>query len=288
MRIEPGLKVGFTGSRDGMTDPQKVTVGELLAGAASLSHGDCQGADADAHHLAYSLNIWTIVHPPTKAYLRAYCDGDATYPSMPYLDRDRKIVDTTDILVATPNGMAEKFSGGTWYTIHYAEKKKSPIVIVWPDGSVTAKNYPENPPVRVYTDGACSGNPGPGGWAWAIEDGPSDSGGCHYTTNNRMELEAVMRAIESNPGPITVVMDSTYVKDGLEKWADGWIRRGWRTSDKRPVKNQDLWEPLVKLRDSRRGELTFEWVKGHSGDKMNDLVDGMATQQRDLFRPTEA
>ena len=138
--------------------------------------------------------------------------------------------------------------------------------------------------LRVYTDGACSGNPGPGGWAWASSPSHHDSGGDPATTNNKMELMAVLRAIESNPGPLTVVMDSTYVKDGLEKWSINWIRNGWMTKAKEPVKNREIWEPLIAARDARRDEITFEWVKGHSGDPMNDLVDELAVVQRDVFR----
>lgn len=139
--------------------------------------------------------------------------------------------------------------------------------------------------LRVYTDGACSGNPGPGGWAWASSVHHHASGGDPETTNNRMELTAVLRAIEENSGPLTVVMDSTYVKSGLESWSKGWVRNGWKTKAGAEVKNRDLWEELIAVRDGRPpGELSFEWVKGHSGDVMNDLVDGLAVVQRDLFR----
>lgn len=140
-------------------------------------------------------------------------------------------------------------------------------------------------PLRIYTDGACSGNPGPGGWAWASSREHSDSGGEVETTNNRMELTAVWRAISGNPGSIVVVMDSTYVKDGLEKWSANWIRNGWRTKDKKPVKNREIWEPLVELVRERGSEVRFEWVKGHSGDVMNDLVDLLAVAQRDAHKP---
>lgn len=140
-------------------------------------------------------------------------------------------------------------------------------------------------PLRVYTDGACSGNPGPGGWAWASSPEHAASGGDPATTNNRMELMAVLRAIEDNPGrPLVVVMDSTYVKDGLEKWSVNWIRNGWVTKGRQPVKNRDIWEPLIAARDARAGEVTFEWVKGHSGDRLNDLVDQLAVVERDRFR----
>lgn len=142
-------------------------------------------------------------------------------------------------------------------------------------------------PLRVYTDGACSGNPGPGGWAWASSPEHCASGGEAATTNNRMELMAVLRAIEDNPDrPLVVVMDSTYVKDGLEKWSHGWVRNGWVTKDRKPVKNKEIWVPLLEARDSRRPgtEVSFEWVKGHSGDVMNDLVDELAVVERDRHR----
>jgi len=139
--------------------------------------------------------------------------------------------------------------------------------------------------LRVYTDGACSGNPGPGGWAWASSRSHHGSGGEAATTNNKMELTAVLRAIEDNPGrALCVVMDSTYVKDGLQKWSVNWRRNGWMTKDRKPVKNREIWEPLVAARDARDHELTFEWVKGHSGDALNDLVDELAVVERDRFR----
>ena len=130
--------------------------------------------------------------------------------------------------------------------------------------------------LEVWTDGACSGNPGPGGWAWATRDDRQGSGGAPNTTNQRMEIQAALEAVHALEGPLTVVSDSTYVvncfRDG---WWRGWLARGWTTSAKKPVANRDLWEPLVDLvRD--RGGVSFRWVKGHSGDQMNDLVDRLA------------
>jgi ribonuclease HI len=130
--------------------------------------------------------------------------------------------------------------------------------------------------LEVWTDGACSGNPGPGGWAWATRDGRQASGGERPTTNQRMEIRAALEAVRSLDGPLTVVSDSTYVvncfRDG---WWRGWLSRGWVNSAKKPVANRDLWEPLVvAVRD--RGDVDFRWVKGHSGDPMNDLVDRLA------------
>ena len=128
----------------------------------------------------------------------------------------------------------------------------------------------------VYTDGACSGNPGPGGWAWAIPDGAYASGFEPRTTNQRMEITAALRAVEAIAGPLDVVSDSTYVvncfRDG---WWKGWLARGWRNSQKQPVANRDLWEPLVTAVNDR-SDVAFQWVKGHSGHEMNDLVDQLA------------
>jgi len=133
--------------------------------------------------------------------------------------------------------------------------------------------------LEVWTDGACSGNPGPGGWAWATRDGRRDSGGEARTTNQRMEIRAALEAVRALDGPLVVVSDSTYVvncfRDG---WWRGWLARGWVTSARKPVVSRDLWEPLITLVDER-GDVAFRWVKGHSGDEMNDLVDALAVEQ---------
>ncbi|MCF7548870.1 RNase H family protein [Pseudonocardia sp. WMMC193] len=133
--------------------------------------------------------------------------------------------------------------------------------------------------LEVWTDGACSGNPGPGGWAWATRDGRQASGGEARTTNQRMEIKAALEAVRALEGPLVVVSDSTYVvncfRDG---WWKGWIARGWQTSARKPVVSRDLWEPLVDL-VNERGDVSFRWVKGHSGDEMNDLVDRLAVEQ---------
>lgn len=136
--------------------------------------------------------------------------------------------------------------------------------------------------LEVWTDGACSGNPGPGGWAWATRDGRCASGGAVVTTNQRMEIQAALAAVRALPGPLTVVSDSTYVvncfRDG---WWRGWLERGWTTSARKPVANRDLWEPLVAL-VNERADVAFRWVKGHSGDAMNDLVDRLAVEESAL------
>lgn len=131
---------------------------------------------------------------------------------------------------------------------------------------------------RAYTDGACQGNPGPGGWAWAVRGGRWASGAEAHSTNQRMEIKAALDAVASIEGPLEVVSDSTYVvncfRDG---WWKGWLARGWVNKAKKPVANQDLWKPLIDL-VVERGDVTFSWVKGHSGDEMNDLVDRLAVE----------
>jgi ribonuclease HI len=137
-------------------------------------------------------------------------------------------------------------------------------------------------PTVVYTDGSCLGNPGRGGWAWAVDGGPSDSGGEAHTTNQRMEVTAVIRALQSLPGPLHVISDSTYVVNCFrQKWWVGWERRGWRNTQGKPVANQDLWKVLLELALDPGRAVSFEWVKGHSGDRMNDVVDLLATQAAD-------
>jgi ribonuclease HI len=130
----------------------------------------------------------------------------------------------------------------------------------------------------VYTDGACSGNPGPGGWAWAVEGGAFASGAEAHTTNQRMELTAALEAVRTLDGAVEVVSDSTYVVNCFrDRWWEGWLKRGWTNSQKKPVANRDLWEPLIETyRD--RGDVTFRWVKGHHTDPMNDLVDRLAVE----------
>jgi ribonuclease HI len=133
-------------------------------------------------------------------------------------------------------------------------------------------------PTRAFTDGACSGNPGPGGWAWAVPDGPFESGAAAHTTNQRMEIQAAYEAAKSIAGPLEVVSDSTYVvKCFNDRWYIGWKQRGWTNSQRKPVANRDLWEPFIDL-VLERGDVTWSWVKGHSGDKMNDLVDQLAVE----------
>ncbi len=146
---------------------------------------------------------------------------------------------------------------------------------------VTPARAPKAAPsaaLEVWTDGACSGNPGPGGWAWATKDGRQASGGARATTNQRMEIKAALEAVLALDGPLVVVSDSTYVVNCFRDagWK-GWLARGWVNSAKKPVANRDLWEPLIAaVRD--RGDVTFRWVKGHSGDPMNDLVDRLAVE----------
>ena len=141
-------------------------------------------------------------------------------------------------------------------------------------------------PVIVYTDGACRGNPGPGGWAWAVPDGRYASGAEGHTTNQRMEITAALEALRSltpeAPTAIEVFSDSTYVvKCFTDGWWRGWQRRGWKNSQNKPVANRDLWEPLIELALATEVHVRFRWVKGHSGDRWNDRVDELATQAAD-------
>lgn len=135
----------------------------------------------------------------------------------------------------------------------------------------------------VFTDGACQGNPGPGGWAWAIapEGTVHGSGGEAHTTNQRMEIMAVLEALRAHEhlpaGRITIVSDSTYVVNCFrDRWWVRWQQNGWKNSKKEPVANTDLWKPLIEL--VQRVQPSFRWVKGHSGDRMNDLVDRLAVE----------
>jgi ribonuclease HI len=131
----------------------------------------------------------------------------------------------------------------------------------------------------VYTDGACSGNPGPGGWAWAAVGGRYRSGAAGRTTNQRMEITAALEAAQSLPGRLEVVSDSTYVVNCFrDSWWKGWLARDWKNSQRKPVANRDLWEPLIELYRADPTRLSFRWVKGHGSDPMNDFVDRLAVE----------
>ncbi len=141
--------------------------------------------------------------------------------------------------------------------------------------------------VTIYTDGACSGNPGPGGWGAILKYKEIErelSGGEAATTNNRMELTAVIRALEALKEPCAVDLwsDSKYVIDGLEKgWARSWRARGWVKSDKKPALNPDLWGALLEL--TERHEMRYHWVKGHAENPYNNRCDALAVQEREKF-----
>jgi len=136
--------------------------------------------------------------------------------------------------------------------------------------------------VEVFTDGACLGNPGPGGWAYIVRRDGSEregSGGEDHTTNNRMELTAVIEALRSLEGPsaVTLVADSEYVLKGINEWMAGWKRRGWRKSDKKPVLNADLWQTLDALLAAH--EVTVSWTRGHTGHAENERCDALASAE---------
>ena len=135
--------------------------------------------------------------------------------------------------------------------------------------------------VEIYTDGACRGNPGPGGWGAVLRFNGVEKdlyGGEPDTTNNRMELTAAIRSFEAltEPCQVDIYTDSTYVKDGITRWLDGWLARDWRTAAKKPVKNQDLWKRLVAV--VAQHDVDWYWVKGHSGHPENERADALANR----------
>ena len=136
--------------------------------------------------------------------------------------------------------------------------------------------------VRIFTDGACRGNPGPGGWGAVLRYGDKEKtlyGGEPETTNNRMELTAVIRALEclkGNKWQVAITTDSKYVMQGMTEWIEGWKRKGWRTAGKKPVLNADLWQRLDSL--AQGFDIRWHWVKGHSGHADNELADQLANR----------
>ncbi|MBK1870454.1 ribonuclease HI [Taklimakanibacter albus] len=144
-------------------------------------------------------------------------------------------------------------------------------------------------PVVIHTDGACSGNPGPGGWGAILRYNGHEKelqGGEANTTNNRMELTAAIMALETLTRPATVEIhtDSVYVKDGISKWIHGWKRNGWKTSDKKPVKNAELWQRLDQA--LTRHQVSWHWVKGHAGHDDNERADELARMGMAPFKRT--
>ena len=148
------------------------------------------------------------------------------------------------------------------------------------------------PALFAYTDGACSGNPGPGGWGVVLQAMEGDrvvkertlNGGAAETTNNQMELMAAITALETlgRPSDVTVVTDSKYVMDGLTKWIHGWKRNGWKTAAKKPVKNAELWQRLDAA--NARHRVRWEWVKGHAGHPQNERADELAREGMAPFK----
>lgn len=142
--------------------------------------------------------------------------------------------------------------------------------------------------VDIYTDGACSGNPGPGGWGAVLVYGERErelSGGEAHTTNNRMELTAAIRALEAlkEPCEVTLTTDSRYLCDGLgKKWAESWKKRGWKKSDGSPALNPDLWERLLSLCGTHR--VTLSWIRGHAGHEYNERCDRLAVAEAEKFK----
>lgn len=135
--------------------------------------------------------------------------------------------------------------------------------------------------VEIFTDGACRGNPGPGGWGAILRKGSHEKelyGGEALTTNNRMELMAAIQALEAltRPCEVTLTTDSQYVRKGITEWIDNWRRRGWKTADKKPVKNVDLWQRLAQAADRHR--VGWHWIRGHTGHPENERADALANR----------
>ncbi len=152
------------------------------------------------------------------------------------------------------------------------------------------------PDLFAYTDGACSGNPGPGGWGVLMQAKEGEtvvkertlSGGEANTTNNRMELLAAIHALETlaRPSALTIITDSAYVKNGVTGWIHGWKRNGWKTANKKPVKNVELWQRLDEAQ--ARHDVTWEWVKGHAGHPENERADELAREGMKPFKKGSA
>lgn len=143
--------------------------------------------------------------------------------------------------------------------------------------------------IHIYTDGACKGNPGPGGWGVLLKSGDTEKelfGGEPNTTNNRMELTAVIEGLAAlkRPCEVTVFLDSEYVRKGITEWIHGWKAKGWRTSTKQPVKNAELWQQLDALVAGGGHKIIWRWVKGHSGDPGNERADALANRGVELAR----
>lgn len=142
--------------------------------------------------------------------------------------------------------------------------------------------------VEIFTDGACSGNPGPGGWGAILRFNGQEkelSGGASETTNNRMELTAAIEALNTLKRPCSIILstDSSYVKDGITKWLFGWKRNGWKTASKKPVKNEELWKALDEA--VQRHEIDWRWVKGHAGHEENERADALARAGMEPYKP---
>ncbi len=141
--------------------------------------------------------------------------------------------------------------------------------------------------LKIYTDGSCLGNPGPGGWAFVATDGKNTaerSGGEKDTTNNKMELTAVIRALSAarKHAEVEIHTDSQYVKNGMQAWIKNWKKNGWKTADKKTVKNQELWQELDEL--AQKIKIHWHWVRGHAGHEMNERVDTLARTAAEMIK----
>ena len=192
---------------------------------------------------------------------------------------------TLDVLTTLFDEPAQAAAPGATLT-----PRVGPSVLVGARTVVELSTVPETRTfVEMWTDGACKGNPGPGGWgAWMRSDGRERElfGGEPLTTNNRMELSAVIEGLRAltRPCAVTLHVDSTYVMNGMSRWLAGWKRNGWLTGEKKPVKNKELWQALES--EIQRHTVTWVWVKGHSGDEGNERADGLANRGVEVGRAT--
>ncbi len=224
--------------------------------------------------LSFTSPFFGRIFPPMKYYAVANGRTTGIFTSWPEAERQVKGFAGAKYKSFKSKAEAEAFLKNPEYASQ-KQKKRPPAKSSRNAGA--PDNYPKDA-VIVYTDGGAIGNPGPGGYGVVFEDGDEYAGGYNLTTNNRMELMAVIVALEALQGerrPIVLHSDSRYVLNGITKgWARGWKKRGWKKSDGNPALNPDLWEKLLNLLPGL--DIRFQWVKGHAGDPLNEACDHLA------------
>ncbi|MEM9233143.1 MAG: homoserine kinase [Pseudomonadota bacterium] len=237
--------------------------------------------DFFAYDLAIAMNAFTPEDTHSPAQGRALREGYETVRPLSPAEKDALplflrgsslrfvLTRAHDYLNQVPGSLVQIKDPAPWLALNRAHRHDQPFFVTGSDM------------IEIYTDGACSGNPGPGGWGVLIKESGKErrlSGGAPATTNNRMELMGAIEALKAFPEgtALTLYTDSTYVKNGINSWIAGWKRNGWKTASRKPVKNQDLWETLDSLTSSRA--VTWKWVKGHAGDPGNEEADRLARE----------